>query len=80
MTSTGLRRGDHADHGAVFRHQHVAAAHHGAARQEHAELAALRVGRVEAALLAHVPIEFDGGGALEQDGARPWPWVRSLET
>ena len=37
-----------------------------AARQEHAERAALRVGGVEAALLAHVPVEFDGGGALEQ--------------
>ena len=37
-----------------------------AARQEHAELAAQRIGGVKAAFLAHVPVEFDGGGAFEQ--------------
>ena len=61
-----LRRGLDDDEAAVFGHQRVAPAHHRAARQEHAERAALGVGGVEAALLPHVPVEFDGGGALEQ--------------
>jgi hypothetical protein len=63
-----LRRGNHLDHGAVFGDQHVAAAHQRAARQEHAQLAAQRVGRVEAAFLAHVPVELNGGGAFNEDG------------
>lgn len=63
-----LGRGDHADHAAVFGHQHVAAAHDGAAGQEDAEFAPGGVGGGEAAFLAHVPVEFDGGGALEQYG------------
>ena len=60
--------GDHADHAAVLGHQHVAPAHDGAAGQEHAEFAPGGVGGGEAAFLAHVPVEFDGGGALEQHG------------
>ena len=36
--STGLRCGHHPDQRAVFGHQHIAAAHHGAARQKHAQL------------------------------------------
>ncbi|EWS53803.1 hypothetical protein X551_03393 [Methylibium sp. T29] len=63
-----LGRGDHADQRTVLGHQHVAAAHHAAARQEHAERAALRVGGIEAALLAHVPVEFHRRGALQQRG------------
>ena len=54
-----LRRRMNLDQRAVVGHQHVAAAHLRAARQEHAERAAHRIGGVEAALLAHVPIEFD---------------------
>ena len=50
----------------VFAVNLLAAAHHAAARQEHAERAALRIGGVEAALLAHVPVEFKFSGALEQ--------------
>ena len=61
-----LWRGNHADHGAVFGHQHIAAAHQRAARQEDAQFAPGRVSGGEAAFLAHVPVEFDGGGALEQ--------------
>ena len=61
-----LRGGDHAHERAVLGHEHVAAAHHGAARQEHAEHASLRIGGVEAALLPHVPVELDRGRASEQ--------------
>jgi len=64
----GLRRGLDADQRAVLGDEHVAAAHRGAARQEHAQRAALRVLRVEAALLAGVPVQRDDGGALEQRG------------
>lgn len=56
---------------AVFGHEHIAAAHHAAAGQENAEMATGRVGRVEAALLAHVPIELDRRGTLEQNAAEP---------
>ncbi len=61
-----LRRGLHAHQRAVFGHQHIAAAHHGATRQEHTQLAARAVGRVKAAFLAGVPVEGDGAGALDQ--------------
>jgi len=63
-----LRRREHTHQRAVLGDQHVAAAHHRAARQEHADRAAARVGGVEAALLPHVPVEFDAGRALEQHG------------
>ncbi len=59
-----------ADQRAVLGHQHVAAAHLRAARQEHAERAAAGIGGVEAAFLAHVPVELDGGGALDQYGRK----------
>ena len=36
-----LRRGDHLDQRPVLGHQHVAAAHHRATRQEHAQVPAL---------------------------------------
>ena len=62
----GLGRCNHADHGAVFGHQHIATAHQRAAWQEDAQLAPGGVGSGEAAFLAHVPVEFDGGGTLEQ--------------
>ncbi len=61
-----LRRGEHTHQRAVVTDQHVAAAHRRAARQEHAERAAARIGRVEAALLAHVPVEHDARGAFQQ--------------
>ncbi|MCY1375066.1 hypothetical protein D9M69_624500 [compost metagenome] len=63
-----LRRRDHAHQRPVFRDQHVTTAHRGTARQEDADLPALRVGGVETAFLAHIPVEFDGGGTLEQHG------------
>ena len=66
-----LRRGDHAYQRAVFRHQHVAAAHDRAAGQEHAQYAAQRVGGVEAAFLARIPIEFDGRCASDQHRGQP---------
>lgn len=62
----GLRRRDHPHQRAVLAHQHVAAAHGRAARQEDAEFAPLAVHGLEAALLARVPVERHGGGALEQ--------------
>ena len=67
----GLRCGQHADQRTVFGHQHVAAARGGAARQKNPEVAALRIGGVEAAFLPHVPVEFDRGGAFEQHRGQP---------
>ena len=61
-----LRLGHHTAHRAVFGHQHIATAHHGAARQEHAQWAAAAVGGVKAAFLAGVPVQRDAGGALHQ--------------
>ena len=63
-----LRCGDHADERAVGGDQHITAAHCGAARQKHAQAAALGVGGVKAAFLAHVPVELDGGGTFDQHG------------
>ena len=62
----GLGRCNHADHGTVFGHQHVAAAHQRATWQEDTQLAAGRVGGCKAAFLAYVLVEFNGGGTLEQ--------------
>ena len=61
-----LRCGHHAQQRTVLRDQHVTAAHHGAARQEHADAAAVRRLGVEAAFLAHIPVQRDGGGAAHQ--------------
>jgi hypothetical protein len=68
-----LRRGEHAHQRAVLGHQHVAAAHHGAARQKDAEFAPGAVGGGEAAFLAHVPVELDRGGAFEQRAGQAAP-------
>ena len=62
-----LRRGFGDDERSVFGHQHIATAHHGATGQKHADLAALAVGGVKTAFLAHVPVQLDGGGALDED-------------
>jgi len=64
----GLGGRDHAHQRAILGHQHVAAAHRGAAGQEHAQVAPTRVGGIESAFLAHVPVQFKGVGALEQHG------------
>lgn len=61
-----LGRGNRTDQRAVFGHQHVAAAHGLAARQKDGQFAALAVGGGKARLLAHVPVQLDGGGALQQ--------------
>ena len=63
MRSTGC---DDADQRAVLGHQHVAATRHRAARQKDGQRARLRIGGAEAALLAHVPVQFHGRRALEQ--------------
>jgi hypothetical protein len=73
-----LRAGAHDDQRAVLGDQHVAAAHHAAARQEDAERAARRVDRVEAALLAHVPVELDRRGAPQQHRAESAPLRQEL--
>jgi len=88
----GLGRGDHTHQRSVFHHQHITATDHSAARQEHAEYVPGRVGGVEAALLAYIPVELDAGRAFEQDGCEPaalgnefvggehgagWTWKRS---
>ncbi len=62
-----LRRGLGDDERAVFGHQHIATAHHSATGQKHADLAALAVGGVKTTFLAHVPIQLDGGSALDED-------------
>ena len=62
-----LRRGMHLQQGAVFAHQHIAAPHHGAAWQKHADGTALGVGSLKAAFLAHIPIQREAGAAFEQD-------------
>lgn len=54
----------------ILGHQHVATTDHGAAWQEDAQRTALAVCRVKAALLAHIPIQRDGGGSLDQDGGQ----------
>ena len=66
----GLRRSNHLHQRAVFGHQHVASPHQRATWQEHTEFAPFRVGRVKAAFLAHVPVEFHRGGAFQQDGCQ----------
>ena len=63
MRSTGC---DDADQRAVLGHQHVAATQQRAARQKHTDRAPLAVGGAQAAFLAHVPVEFDTGRALDQ--------------
>ncbi len=65
-----LRCGQHPDHGTVFGDQHITAAHQRAARQKNAELPTQGVGRVEAAFLAHVPVEFDSGCTFDEDGGK----------
>ena len=62
----GLRGRDHPHQRAVLQHQHVAAAHHAAAWQEHADVLSAGVGGVEAAFLAHIPVQLDLRRAPEQ--------------
>ncbi len=61
-----LRCSAHDHQRTVLGHQHVAAAHHAAARQEYTQPTAGGVGGLEAAFLAQVPVQFHGGRALEQ--------------
>ena len=65
-----LRRGNHFDQRAIFRDQHIAAAHHRATRQKHAQMAALRVFGVETAFLPRVPIQHHRSSAFEQHSAQ----------
>lgn len=65
-----LRGSLYPDHGAIFSHQHVATADHGAAWQEHTQRTSLAVGGIKAAFLPNVPVQLDGGGALEQNGGQ----------
>lgn len=65
-----LRCSFDADHAAIFGHQHIAAAYHGAAWQEYAQGAPQAVLGIETAFLAHVPIQFNRRGALEQHGSQ----------
>ena len=61
-----LRCGNHPHQRAVLRHQHIATTHHSAPWQEDAQLPTCGVGGLEAALLAQVPVQFDGTCAFEQ--------------
>jgi hypothetical protein len=73
-----LRRGEHAHHGAVLRHQHVAAAGDGAARQEHAQRAPLRVGVSKRLFCRTSQSSSIGGRALEQHGGEALPARQDL--
>ena len=61
-----LRRGFDAQERPVLRHQHVAPTQHRATRQEHRDVAARAVVRVEAAFAAGVPVQGQRGGASAQ--------------
>ena len=61
-----LRCSLHANERAVFGHQHIAAAHHGAAQQKHTQCSACAVGGIKAAFLAGIPIQRNGVGAFNQ--------------
>jgi len=61
-----LGRGDHAQQRAVLGDEDIAAAHHGAARQKDADTPAVGGFGVEAAFLADVPVECEGGGPAQQ--------------
>ena len=63
-----LRQRLDADQRAVFADEDVAAADDAAARQEHGQAPAGRVERLEAALLARVPVEGDDAGTAHQRG------------
>jgi DNA-binding winged helix-turn-helix (wHTH) protein len=65
-----LRRGQHLDERAVLGHGHVATAQHRAAGQHEAELTAGRVHRVEAALLAQVPVQLHRRCTAQQHGGQ----------
>jgi hypothetical protein len=64
-----LRRGDHLDQRAVLGHQHVAAAHHLAARQEDAERRPCE-SSASKRLFCACPSRARRGGALEQHAAQ----------
>ena len=66
-----LRAGHDDDEAAVFCHQHVAATQYVAARQQHADVAPEAVLGEEAAFLAHVPVQFQTGCALQQHACQP---------
>jgi hypothetical protein len=54
---------------AVLGHEHIATSHHTAAGQKHADVATEGVAGVEAAFLAHVPVELDRRRALQENAA-----------
>ena len=66
-----LRCGHHTQERAVLCEQHVTAAHHGAARQEHAHVAFVGGHGVKAAFLANVPVQHQLRGALHQGFGKP---------
>jgi len=65
-----LLGGLHQHQRAVVAHQHIATAQQPAVWQGHAELAALRIGGLEVALLALVPAELHAGGTAHQHGGQ----------
>ena len=65
-----LRRGLHPHQRAVVGDEHVAAAHHGAARQEYGQATPGIVLRLEAALAAHVPVKGHDRGAPDHRGGQ----------
>jgi putative addiction module antidote len=66
----GLRSGLDTHQAAIVSDQHIAAPHRAATRQEDAQAAALAIGGVKAALLAHIPIQLNLGGTFEQHGGQ----------
>ena len=58
--------------------EHIAAANRGAPGEKDADRAAFGVDCIEAALLAHVPVELDGRRPPEDDGAEPMARAQQL--
>jgi len=61
-----LRCGPDLDQRTVMGHQHIAPARHCATRQKDAELSTSGIRRFKAALLTHIPVQFNRAGAFEQ--------------
>lgn len=66
-----LRRGNHPHQRSVLGHQHIAAPHGRASRQEHAQRPPLAVDGLEAAFLTRVPVQCDRSGPLEKHRSQP---------
>ena len=65
-----LWRGHSLNQRTIFGHKDVATPNHRTSGQEDTQRTALAVRCIKAAFLAHVPVQRDCGGALDQDGGQ----------